>query len=140
MRVRCIANAYSLLPATSVIYAPDCGDATLSLQIGTEYIVYGVWGRGCENLYSILADEYSRFPEWFPSMLFEVVDGQLPSCWRYAPQPDSDSKLPSFLLAFPEWASDRSFNWNLVEGEPTHQELWQRYHALIDAECASSDQ
>src|SRR5690242_1838814 len=120
MRVRCIANAYSLLPATSVLYARDCGDAKLSLQIGKEYVVYGVWGRGGEILYSILADEYSRFPEWFPAMLFDVVDGQLPSCWRYAPQPDMDSKLPSFLLAFPEWARDRSFNWNLVEGEPTH--------------------
>lgn len=137
MRIRCIANAYSLLPPSSILYQSDSGSATLSLQIDKEYIVYGIWGRGNEILYSILADEYSRFPEWFPSMLFEVVDGRVPSCWRYTPQPDTDSKLPSFLMVFPEWANDRSFNWNLIEGELGHQELWRHYRIRIDTESTS---
>jgi len=138
MRVRCIANAYNLLPSTSLLYADDCGDAKIPLEIGQDYVVYGLWGRGYEILYSVHSDPYSRFPRWYPSMLFEMIDGQLPSCWRYAPEPDPESGLPSFLMVFPEWASDRSFYWNLVDGELTHQDLWQRYRALMNEESNSS--
>jgi len=85
MRIRCIENAYKSLPSTSVYqYSPEYGDAKFSLQIGEDYIVYAIWSRGSEILYSILDSEYSRYPIWLPSTLFEVIDGRLSSCWQYA--------------------------------------------------------
>jgi hypothetical protein len=124
MRVRCIENKYRSLPASSVHYSPHCDDdATLSLQVNKEYVVYAIWGSGNEILFS---SEYSRYPSWFPSILFEVVDDRLPTCWRFKPYSDTN-----FLIAFPEWISGESFNEDVVDGEPYTQEIWQRYRAEI---------
>src|SRR4051794_31838199 len=123
MRVRCVSNAYRDLPATSSYHSPDAGDSTFFLEIDKEYIVYGLWGRGDEVSFSILDNEYSRYPNWFPSSLFEVVDGRLPSCWRFLPL--MKATTPSFVITFPEWISVKSFNLNVIERDIACQEIWQ---------------
>jgi hypothetical protein len=40
------------------------------------------------------------------------------------------------LLAFPEWVSDPLFNENLVEGDPSCQQVWQGYRLQIATESA----
>jgi hypothetical protein len=131
MRVRCISNAYQALPSTSIHYVAECGAATFALKLGEDYTVYAVWGRGTETLYSILDDERAGYPKWFPAVLFEVVDGRLPTCWRYAQDLEPETRSSCFLIAFPEWINDRMFNENLVEGDPLTKRIWQRYRVQI---------
>ncbi len=134
MRVRCVDNAYRSLPTTSVYYTAESRDATFSLQIGKEYVVYAIWGNGKEILYSLLDSEYATYPKWFPAMLFDVTDARLATCWQFAPERSSASMLPGFLIAFPEWLRDPSFNTNVVEGDLATQDIWQRYRRHIDSE------
>lgn len=135
MRVRCVANKNSDLPSNSRVYRASHGDAELGPQIGEEYTVYGISGHSTEILYSILSDKYSSFPEWYPSILFEVVDGRVPPCWVFTPLFVGQSDLQKFILTFPEWSVDPSFEWNLIDGSPSHQEIWQKYKALIDQDA-----
>src|ERR1700688_4230591 len=114
MRVRCIDNKYNVLPSTSIYYTLDHKTATFSLQPGTEYIVYGIWIRGAEVLYSILDDERASYPKWFPFVFFDVEDGRLPACWRYGLLTGRMPNLSGFLLAIPEWINDQAFNEKLV--------------------------
>src|SRR5262249_27422050 len=110
---------------------------TFSLQLGTEYVVYGIWIRGSEVLYSILDDDRARYPNWFPSELFEIEDGRLPTCWCYGFIAGEKPNLSGFTLSFPEWINDRTFNENLVDGDPSAQMIWQRYRLQIDNESTS---
>lgn len=137
MRVRCISNVYQTLPSTSIHYTADCGAATFALNIGQDYVVYAIWGRGVEILYSLLDDERASYPKWFPSVLFEVVDGRLPTCWQYAPGTLQEAKSACFFIAFSEWISDQMFNENLVDGDPSAKAIWQRYRIQIANESTA---
>ena len=86
-------------PSTSIYYAADSGTATFALNPESDYIVYAIWARGVEILYSILGDERASYPKWFPLVLFEVIDGRLPilvvcTCT------DHEAKSVCFLIAF----------------------------------------
>ncbi len=134
MLVRCVSNRYADLPRTSALYAEECGDARLMIQEGREYVVYGVAGMDSEIMYSILSDKYSQFPEWYPSILFTIIDSRLPTCWRYASRSSGTTHLTKFILTFPEWADDTLFNCRLIDGDPKYQDIWDHYRVAIERE------
>ena len=139
MRIRCIANKYRDLPKGSRAYLPNCDDAEFPVKINQEYTVYGICGMGNEVFYSILVNAYSSFPEWFSSTLFTVVEGSMPSCWCYQVLPllrGNTHPSARFIISYPEWAYDRTYEWDLFEGVETHREIWLRYKGLIDQESA----
>lgn len=137
MRVVCIDNTYQSLTIDSVYYPGEHQDARFSLHLDSEYIVYAIWIKGSEVLYFILEDERASYAKWFPSVLFQVVDGRMPSCWRYGLNIGEDVKTSNFLLAFSDWMSDPLFNENLVDGDPSAREVWERYRRQIASESIS---
>ncbi len=137
MRVRCTFNKYGDLPVTSALYDPGDDDVPLRVQIGREYVVYAVYGTEQEILYAILPEDHYDSPRWYPSVLFEVVDGRVAKCWRYTALSKGKQRLTRFILAFPEWAAERRFFSQLVDGAPRHRALWRHYKPEIELETAA---
>ena len=135
MRIKCIAKTGAALPA-------DCRDPASGfdentefwLEIGKEYVVYGmtvflgyVWYFICDE-----ASDY--YPRWNPAPLFEVVDGRLSRYWRYGYAPGPTREQTQVVLAFEEWANDPYFYDRLSDGEEREVDIFARYKRLIDAE------
>ena len=101
-------------------------DGQLNLEKGKEYCIYGILFRDNSPWYYLCLDEDDESPNPYPSELFRVTDARLSSCWRL-------SKEQSCLV-FEEWANDSSFYENLVDDDPSAQELFKHYQAIMDNE------
>jgi len=86
MRVRCINNAAKDLPEAILekIWGKvdDVKDRMFPLKVAKEYTVYGITiSLGCAWYY-ICDENFTYYPVWSPSGLFEISDGTLPLSWR----------------------------------------------------------
>ena len=58
----------------------------------------------------------------------------LRSLIRAGPDSGYKSNGPGFLIAFPEWIHGKSFNSDLVDGDPACQKIWKQYQIQIEYE------
>ena len=118
MKVACVSRSARDLPRELI--QPELGigpDRLFSLVVGKPYVVYGItWDLG--NLWYYICDEdYSYYPVWNPSALFQIVDNRLSSYWRIAIYTVGQAKLKMPVIAFEEWANDPLFYDRLTEGQ-----------------------
>ncbi|CAI8777906.1 hypothetical protein CVG87_27105 [Pseudomonas sp. WCS365] len=138
MKVRCIVNNLNsdkLSPETLTrlkryISLPD---GELDLEIGKEYVVYGIefWDN-CPWLY-LCPDDYDEYPIPVAADFFETIDKRLSTHWQLNSKEASNSENQTQLV-FSEWASDESFYENLISGEKYAEVIFDKYRKIMDAE------
>ena len=112
------------------IFKPD-GD--VNLGVGREYTVYGVLFRDNMPWYYLCDEDYDEYPTPFASDFFEVVDDQLSKYWKLS-FIDLGEGQASTVLAFDEWASDRSFYERLIDGDDEAVSIFGKYRRLMEQE------
>ncbi|WLG96500.1 hypothetical protein [Pseudomonas sp. FP198] len=108
-------------------------DGELDLEIGKEYVVYGIefWDN-CPWLY-LCPDDYDEYPIPVAADFFEIIDKRLSNHWQLNSKEVSNSKNQTQLV-FSEWATDESFYENLISGEKYAEVVFEKYRKIMDAE------
>jgi hypothetical protein len=120
MKVRPVANSGEYLPTAMLDRKWGITkEKSFSLTIGKEYIVYAVTAVKEAFWYYVLDERGLPYPVWYPSPLFEVSDGSVPSHWivNYFSDPNSRDRIGTSILSFKDWAIDSSFYERLIDGE-----------------------
>jgi len=73
----------------------------------------------------------------YPALLFEVVDGRLPSSWVLKAEclSEDSHRRQRLLLTYPEWAHDRAYYERLLDGEEAARRVFLARKAVIDQEA-----
>lgn len=106
------------------------------LQIGKEYVVYGLTVFLGHVWYYIADESYSYFPVWNPASMFQITDSRASKFWVIGYQTDDPKGDPSLLITFHEWVSDHMFYSRLTTGDPNCVALFKIYKERLDKEYA----
>jgi hypothetical protein len=129
MIVRCLANQRESLPEEYL--GPDYNPPSpLPLTIGKDYVVFGVTGWHGGIWYYVADDYQLDWPIWYPAVLFKVVDGRIPSDWRFAQQGEGANS--AVYLTFPEWADDWYFYDRLTDGNRKEVHIYREYRKRLE--------
>jgi hypothetical protein len=113
MKIICIKNSKESLPA-SILGRYKLSYEILPLVEGKEYVIYALRVYLGHIWYCLCDEHFTFYPNWYPWMLFEVIDTRLSRHWVFGYEEDEYGRTP--YLSFPEWASDRRFYEDLVDG------------------------
>jgi hypothetical protein len=136
MKVRCVANRGSDLPSDLITPATSIHlETDFSLIVDKTYVVYALTIRDNYMWYYVCDEDFSYFPFWKPSPLFEIVDHRLSAYWEinYSREGRCESKS-NVIVAYSEWARDPFYYDRLTDGYEKEVEIFQRYRRLIDDE------
>ncbi|MCU1748386.1 hypothetical protein [Pseudomonas sp. 6D_7.1_Bac1] len=108
-------------------------NGVLDLQVGREYVVYGVefWDN-CPWFYLCTEDD-DEYPKPFAADFFETTDKRISKCWTLVTSP-CEGDENSTRLVFEEWARDSAFYERLIDGEGDAVTLFAEYRFLMDSE------
>ena len=131
MIVRCTSNLTDSLPNSlcSAGVGFDKGKKVESLQIGKDYVVFGLAIHLGVLWYFVIADTKMWYPTWYPAPFFDVIDGALFPEWVLS---TPRSLQLDMLISIPEWANDASFYERLLEGGIREREIFARYRARAE--------
>ena len=104
-------------------------DGDVDLEIGKEYVVYGVVFWDGYPWYYVCSEDYDEYPKPFAADFFDVTDNSVSPYWVFSPCSIKDNKESSML--FKEWAEDAYFYENLLDGDPQAEALFLQYKLLI---------
>jgi hypothetical protein len=125
--VECLANSGEALPEASRNEMTGMTvDAEFPLTVGKRYVVYAFTVFDGYSWFYVLDDDRHAYPIWYPAVLFTVTDPRIPDDWVFGyvrPRPDEDG-FP--IVSFPEWALDRRYYEELVDGSPSATETFAR--------------
>jgi hypothetical protein len=120
MKVRAISNSGRQLPLPML----DSGwgltrESSFPITVGKEYVVYAITVVKDAFWYYLLDEHDLPYPVWYPSPLFKVSDGTIPTHWTatYVSDPTSHDRVGTSLITFKDWANDPYFYEKLVDGE-----------------------
>lgn len=137
MKVTCKTNKIGENFSTETASRLKCyisiGDDELEIEIGKEYVVYGIelWDN-CPWLY-ICTEPYDEYPKPFALDFFEISDKKLSShCILKSKETHNNKNKTQFV--FLEWAEDDIFYENLVNEDQACITIFNRYKKLIDTE------
>lgn len=138
MKVKCIANKGSFLPNDLLTHRSFfTKDTKFALVCGKEYVVYAMTLHMGYVWYYICDGDFTYYPIWKPSPLFDVIDGRISRYWHYwtIRYPEGQSDLAYVTWAYKEWARDL---WNyygaLTDGEEQAVKIFKKYKSLMDLE------
>jgi hypothetical protein len=133
MKIKCISKYATELPEELIRPELSLGrDRVFSLEVGKEYTVYGITCYlGC-LWYYICDEDYTYYPIWNPSALFEITDGRLSSYWQVGTYSGGSSKSMMPIISFREWVSNPLFYDKLTDGDEGAVEVFRKYKKLID--------
>lgn len=108
-------------------------DGEIYLDIGREYIVYGVefWDN-CPWFYLCTEGE-DEYPKPFAAEFFEVIDEHISQYWKLSSTTSGERKN-STSLVFDEWSKDPSFYEGLIDGDKNAILLFSKYRDLMNSE------
>lgn len=116
LTVRCIASTLGDVPEKFLsVELGVTRQNWVPLTVGREYVVYAVTAFLGGFWYYVLDDDRNAEPIWYPSPVFEIVDGRIPEHWRLGQQRVWDSFRNT--LSFPAWADDPFFYERLYNEE-----------------------
>lgn len=108
-------------------------DGEIDLDLGREYIVYGVIFRNNCPWYYLCGADDDEYPKPYSSQLFEIIDDRLSSHWKLSSYFLGENKVTT-SLAFADWARDLSFYERLVDGESEAVQIFAQYRKMINQE------
>lgn len=121
-----IKNAEYLEYLTQYIHQSE-----LSLNVGTTYTVYGIVFWDGFPWYYICEDETDEYPVPKFGGFFSIIDSQFSSLWKLSWLSD---KFSSASLLPTEWAENRMFYENLIDGKDYEKIIFQNLKSLMDNE------
>ena len=101
------------------------------LRADKQYVVLAVY-IGEKNDFMVLGDDFS-FPIAVPSEDVNIIDNRLSKHWILG---NVESEKWMAILAIPEWANDKYFYQNLVEGNGKAGEIFRLYERRLKNEYA----
>jgi hypothetical protein len=111
MKVLCIAELPNEEQARKIIGRYIAGKQVFSVEVGREYIVYGIEILG-EMPWVRIEDDYEQISS-APLCLFEVVDPSVPSIWEARMNSDC------VLMLLPPSFYREGFIEDLLDGDPS---------------------
>lgn len=133
MKVKCVENKKEALPKDIL------GDRAylyhdFPVIEGKEYTVYAIGEVNNFIWYCICDEDFTSFPRWRPSPLFEITDPRLSQYWIFSLEKSENKMLP--LLSFPQWGNDANFYAELVDGDSIDPAVvvFNSYKELMDLE------
>lgn len=134
MKLLCIANTGAELPADFLDDAGGFGrDSAFDVTVGRHYVVYAITLKSGHIWYYLCDDRGLPYPVWYPSALFQVIDGRPSRFWIFVH--GSYARAGDILFAYPEWANDAlAYYDRLSDREPIAVQTFNRYRQLIDRE------
>lgn len=108
-------------------------DGEIDLDIGREYIVYGIefWDN-CPWFY-LCTEKEDEYPKPFAAEFFEVIDEHISQYWKLSSTTSGERKN-STSLVFDEWSKDPSFYEHLIDGDTNAILLFSKYRDLMNSE------
>lgn len=134
MKIKCVFNKAEFLPKD--IFEPGAGfeNKQFDVDIGKEYIVYGMTLYMSYVWYYLCHENYIYYPFWHPSPLFDVVDNRLSKYWIFSFERGKDKHTTYTNWVYPEWANDPYYYDKLTDGDEEEVEIFRRYKKLMDVE------
>lgn len=134
MRVRCTANTGSALPDAylrdeRLLHASTAFD----VEIGREYVVYGIAYVWAMCWYYLDQDVGLDYPLWRPAPLFEVVDDRVSRHWCLTRDATDRSGEATYLVV-PPWAREPFFYDRLTDLSPRELAIWRRWRGALREE------
>ena len=138
MLVKCIANSASQLKSDreKKAYARNIHQDQVWLEIGKEYIVYGIsftFGDG-ENVpwFLVCEEEDDEYLKPHLSAFFEIIDGSIPSGWAFTSVRGNAGDVAVLPKA---WAEDPSFLERLDNEEDDAIAYFRQLSQHLRGEC-----
>ncbi|MEN5242708.1 MULTISPECIES: hypothetical protein [Pseudomonas] len=137
MKVKCITNRiderFTLDTAARLKRYISVGDSELDIEIGKEYIVYGIELWDNYPWVYICSESYDEYPKPFALDFFEITERKISSHWVLKSQHTYNNKIKTQLV-FCEWADDDSFYEKLVNEDEKCIEAFESYRKIMNAE------
>ncbi|WLG63478.1 MULTISPECIES: hypothetical protein [unclassified Pseudomonas] len=137
MKVKCITNRiderFTLDTAARLKRYISVGDSELDIEIGKEYIVYGIELWDNYPWVYICSESYDEYPKPFALDFFEITERKISSHWVLKSQHTYNKKIKTQLV-FCEWADDDSFYEKLVNEDERCIEAFESYRKIMNAE------
>ena len=108
-------------------------DGEVDLQIGKEYVIYGIEFRDNCPWFYICSENDDEYPKPFAADLFEITDKQPSTYWQLNFKSKENNKNQTQLV-FREWAEDASYYERLVDSEESAMIIFEHYKKLMNAE------
>ena len=133
MKIKCITNKVIDVPKDLLSNYSISYD-NFNVIEGKEYLVYACAVYINYIWYCICNESYFFYPNWNPSMLFEVTDARLSHYWIFGLKEDNKRKTP--FLSFPEWVNNPYFYAELIDGDKSDPNaiIFSKYKELMDLE------
>jgi hypothetical protein len=136
MKVKCLGNRGSSLPKELLDPRSNCDENTrFALTIGKTYIVYGITVYRRYLWYYVCDDDFTYFPVWNPSPLFEIADHRVSKYWEvnYSREGRDESDV-GIIVAYPEWAQNPYYYGRLADNRDEEVAVFRKYQKMIDEE------
>ncbi|KIF62638.1 hypothetical protein NX10_09215 [Pseudomonas fluorescens] len=137
MKVKCITNRiderFTLDTAARLKRYISVGDSELDIEIGKEYIVYGIELWDNYPWVYICSESYDEYPKPFALDFFEITERKISSHWVLKSQHTYNNKIKTQVVFF-EWADDDSFYEKLVNEDEKCIEAFESYRKIMNAE------
>jgi len=142
MKVKAIYKNWASLPSYFVLESDSPrleyqinNRSDYDLELEKEYIVYGMTIRDNFTWYFICEESTSRYPGWYPSPFFEVIDSSLSRFWIYTYKKLDNYITQRCVFSFPEWANNHpDFYDRLTDWEEEETAIFKKYKELMDLE------
>ena len=129
MRVICVANHGSALPAKHFEKSGNTPVSEFDLEIGEEYVVYGIIvSRG---LLSYLVICRAGYAQWYTADLFKVSQSKLPDNWHFVHFQEEQGFLVEAIWGYEELLTPQHFD-ALSEMEPEAIDVFVEKKREID--------
>lgn len=132
MIVECISNRMRDIP--KFVYDGLEGynlKTELPIEIGQKSIVYGIITIK-KNLWFLIDIKGLKYPMYYPSQLFKILDGRISKYWEIKEFIDRDDDNGKGLkFGFKELIDDEYFYGELLEDSQKNIEIFNKYRRIM---------
>jgi hypothetical protein len=134
MQVTCVANSGKSLPEFYRCHTPH---SQFDIAVSHHYSVYGMClFKGV--LHYLIDSQLNGRPNWYPAVLFNVVDGTVPKSWRFSFSPENEENAVSAVWGYEELVTSGSHFDGLAERDMEALRIFVKRRMELDVEAKAS--
>lgn len=127
MKAKCLFNKTSNLP--SCLRSTKTGfldDEILPLVLEKNYPIYAITRYIDHFWYYIWDEDKGRYPVWYPSCMFEMVDNRVPGDWLFN-STFNEGRSAHPIIGIKEWIESPLFYDCLTNGDEKYETIFKCY-------------